>query len=194
MYISATLPYNAETLIRFFISYLEGVWPLQIIAIFLISTILWCIKRDYKYSAPVIGTVLSFFWLFVGYVFYISSFSSISFMAPYFGMFFMLQAFMIFYVCVFQTVIRSQKISFHKNKLGLVLVAVSLLFYPAFVFISTKSFNALPVVGITPIATSLYTLGILNFCILNAGKKRLLSIIPILHIISAIIFSVLLLV
>jgi len=193
VYISATLPYDIETLISFIAGYHQTIWPLQLLTLFLSVVILWLVKQQYKTSSRLIGTLLSFFWLLVGFVFYIFSFSNISFLAPYVGALFILEALLIFHGCVFRNRLSSQNIVFSKNKVAIGLLALSLFIYPALVFLFTKSLSAIPVVGVTPLATSVYTLGILGMLRGPFALKLALCTIPILHIILSVIFAGLLL-
>ncbi len=193
MVISATLPYDIETLIGFIAGYHEKIWPLQLLTLFLSVVILWAVKQELKASSRFTGAVLSLFWLNVGFVFYISSFSNISFLASYIGAFFILEALMIFYVCVFRNRLSCQNISFSENKFGIGLIAISLFLYPGFVLFFTKSLSAIPVVGVTPLATSIYTLAILGMLNGPFAQKLALLTIPGLHIMLSVIFAGLLL-
>lgn len=193
MYISATLPYDIETLVTFLNGYHESVWPLQIVAILAALIIIGIFSRLSKYAITLAGLILSLFWFSIGYCFYISSFSSISFLAPYFGIAFILEALLIFYVCVIQKNSGFSRISFYKNRLGIGLIALSLLFYPALILFFTKSATLLPLVGITPLATSFYTLGALKIMNFSSWKFFVISAIPVIHIIINIVFSAFLL-
>lgn len=190
MYISTTLPYDLETLQSFVIGFHHSIWPLQLLFLALAVVALWRLNYPSELSTRLLGGILSIFWGFSGYAFYISSFSNLSFLAAYIGCFFIIQSIVMFigFTLTKGPVLSAAPAGNHKLGIGLVLTA--LLLYPMAISIMTKSIDAIPVVGVTPLATSIFTLGVLSFYQGDMRRWFIFATIPAFHVVLSLVFAV----
>ena len=192
MYISTTLPYTAETLAVFIASYNHAIWPAHIFAALLIIVSLIGLFKPFSRANRVTGLVLTLFWIWNGLVFYILEFSALNFLAPLYGGFFLVQASMLFVLCAIQNKLSFQSNNAPRKWLTISLLILSIVAYPAGVVFYEQKWESLRFAGTTPLATSLFTIGLLYA---SQGKKIIkgtLAIIPVLHIITSSIVAFLL--
>lgn len=192
MYISATLPYDINTLLSFIEGYNANIWPIQILFLLLAIINLGLFKTAHSSSRIIIFISLSAFWIFSGYVFFIKSFSELNFIAPYFGIFFLIESVLILLGIFLSKEKEFQIINFLEHRVPLVCICVSVFFIPLGVFLYTGSLASLTFVGATPLATSIYTIGILWLLNISRMTKLFLSVIPAFYMITFVILTSLL--
>lgn len=185
MYISATLPYSAEALSVFISNYNRTIWPAQTIAIFLTLVVLFCFFRPFRLSSRLIGLVLALFWFWTGYVFYIQAFSTINFLAPAYGAIFLAQsAFVLYFSFIYDKI----EFFFRKNgvgRAGLFFVVLALVVYPSAMSHYEGQWESYRLVGVTPLATTLFTMGLMFSAKSRSSIKLCASVIPVLYILSS---------
>jgi hypothetical protein len=178
MQLSTRLPYSAEALSAFIASYHQSIWPVQAMAVLLIALVIYALFRPFSQSSRLIGLTLTLFWLWTGYVFYIREFSTLSFLAPFYGTVFLLQAGLLFWFVV----VRSKlDIRFDNNCsgwTGIILLFFALIFYPLIVILFEGRWTSYRLAGVTPMASVLFTLGMTMQ--MQAGKviRYSVSMIP----------------
>jgi len=193
MYISATLPYSAEALAAFIANYHASIWPVQIAAALLALAALYGLFRVFAHASRVIGLILTLFWGWTGYLFYIREFSSLSFLAALYGGFFLLQAVMLFGFTVIADRLDFQVTRNRKEWAGFSLILLALLIYPTAIAWYEGQWSSVRLVGVTPLATTFYTLGFVTLAKTGLRIKIILSLIPLLHVLASCITAWLLL-
>ena len=188
MYISTTLPYSKETLLSFVTDFNQSLWPTQVLFFLLACFALWGLNSPKEIYRKAASLILCFFWLHSGLHFYIFSFSEISFLANYIGIFYVLEAFIVLILLLRLLPNSPILLSSRKRLVGVFIVTIALFLYPATVFFLTLTPFAIPVVGITPLATSLYTLGLISLLQLDTRGMVVALTIPTLHILLSITF------
>lgn len=186
------LPYTAEVLASFVAHYHEAIWPVQIIAVFLVLAALYGAFRPNSVTDRLIGLILTVFWTWTGYVFYIREFSSISFLAPIYGGFFLFQAALIVGFSVIRHDLRFRYTNHWKGRVGLVCLVLALIGYPLAVGIFEEQWASLRLVGITPVPTILFTLAFLLMADAEIFRKLILTVIPILSLLAALMTGLML--
>lgn len=186
------LPYTAEVLASFVAHYHEAIWPVQIIAVFLVLASLYGAFRPNPVTDRLIGLILTAFWAWTGYVFYIREFSSISFLASTYGGFFLFQAALIGWFSVIRNDLQFRYTNNWKGRLGLACLVLALIGYPLAVGIFEGQWASLRLVGITPVPTVLFTLVFLLMADAKIFRKLILTAIPILFLLAALITGLIL--
>ena len=185
-------PYTAEVLAAFVGRYNEAIWPVQMIAVFLILVSLYGVFRPTPVTDRLIGLILTAFWVWTGYVFYIREFSSISFLAPVYGGFFLFQAALIVWFSVLRHDLQFRYTNDWKGRAGLACLALALIVYPLIVGSFEGQWESLRLAGITPVPTVLFTLGFLLMADAKIFRKPILTVIPILFLLAALMTGLML--
>ena len=172
-----SLPFSIEQFLDTFEKYNLSVWPLQLIFYLMALIIIRLSIVKLRGSDKVIALLLSFFWIWMGAVYHLRYFTVINKAAFVFGIAFILQGILFFYVGVVKN---SISINFHKNIYGIagsLLILFSLIIYPVLGFIQGHIYPASPTFGL-PCPTTIFTMGVL----LWSDKKMpaILFIVPVL--------------
>lgn len=186
------LPYSAEVLASFVAHYNETIWPVQMIAVFLVLASFYGVFRPTPVMDRVIGLILMTFWAWTGYVFYIREFSSINFLAPVYGGFFLFQAALIVGFSVIRHDLQFRYTNDGKGRVGLICLFLALIVYPLAVGIFETQWASLRLVGLTPVPTVLFTLGFLLMAKAHRARKLVLMAIPFLALLAALMTGLIL--
>ena len=118
-----------EMLLSTFEKYNVDIWPLQVLAYILgITAVFFAIKRR-GYSSRIIQGILSFLWLFTGFVFFMLYFGAVYTPAYIFGALFIIQGVM------FLASLAKPRLSFNYEGnsytvFGLLFIAYAMIGYP----------------------------------------------------------------
>ena len=156
------LPFTLEQFLDIFRQYNISVWPIQVVLVVLAlaATYFSIFKRSY--SDKIIVSVLTFLWLWMGIVYHLIHFSSINKAAIVFGLLFIIQALLIFYLGIIKNKLRFQ---FSLNRYGItgtVLILFALVVYPLLAYRLGHVYPSMPTFGL-PCPTTIFTFGILLF-------------------------------
>jgi len=169
-------PFTLEDFLGVFSNYNQTVYPFQFIFYLLGFTIVILLLNPITRSSRIISFILSFFWIWMGLVYFFTFFSVISPAAYLFGTIFLIEGILILNYGVYQ-----EKLSFkfrrdRNGMTGLILVLFSLIGYPGLNYIFGHTYPASPTFGL-PCPTTIFTLGIL----LQKDRKLpfLIYIIPL---------------
>lgn len=185
MQLSMKLPYSSEALSAFITGYHEKIWPVQIIAVFLTVTVLYALYRPFLQSGRLVGLVLILFWIWSGYVYYIREFSALSFLAPTYGIFFLLQAALLVWFVVTPNSLNFQFARYSKGWAGIVFIVLALLIYPLAMVLYEGQWKSYHLVGVTPLSTALFSMGAIMQTNAGARLKFIMNIIPVIYILSS---------
>jgi hypothetical protein len=179
-----SLPFTVEEFLRVFERYNLAVWPMQwvLYALGIAAVILAFWRADR--ASRIISFILAFLWLWMGGVYHLTFFTSINRAAFFFGLIFILQAALFFYVGVWEGKL-SFGIYFDSSGItGAILLVYAMLIYPALAILFGHRYPATPTFGL-PCPTTIFTFGLLIWT--NQRVPRLLLIIPLIW--SAVGFS-----
>jgi len=172
---------TGEQLLGVFAEYNAMIWPMQIVAYLLGAVGLYLSIRKTSLSNRLVPAILAFFWLWVGFAFWLPS--GLQGFAPgyLFAAIFLVQGVLFLIQAI------RQKLAFgFQAKLaswvGIVFVLYALFGYPLFGFFIGHVYPTTPPFGLTPCPVVVYTFGLL----LLATQKvpRSLLIIPFCYSLS----------
>ena len=154
------LPFTAEVLDSVRAGYLAALWPLSAVAA-LLSLLAVALVRDGSTAGGRVATALmAIGWATVGIGFQIRTAGTIDFMAPVYGGFFLLQAALMAWTAIARPLAGGPRRG-PAGRLGLALVALAVVGWPALALAAGRAWTALPAPGLTPDATAILTLGLL---------------------------------
>jgi hypothetical protein len=186
-YLFGDLFKNPRPIFEAFGSYNEAIWPMQVIGYVLgIIAIFWGIKRI-KYSDNIIMLILSYFWLWGGFVF------CIVFFAPDYKVFYILGPLLIIQGILFLFFgLRSYKLlpffTFRVDMYGIIgaiYILYALIIYPFIGYLTGHPFSNHPVFGVAPCPVCIFTFGLFMW-----ARKRLpigILVVPLIESVAGII-------
>jgi hypothetical protein len=172
------LPFTAEIVFSSFEQYNRALWPLPIVAPALALVALALALRPVRHGDRAIGALLALAWLWVGLGYFILHFAGFDFVAPIYGVLFILQGLLLGW----SAVVRG-RLAFRFTRdlfgwCGLALALAAALAWPLAHALLGQGWASARVVGLAPGPTAACTLGMLLLC---AGRTPLhLAIIPLL--------------
>jgi hypothetical protein len=172
------LPFTAEILFSSFEQYNRALWPLPIVAPALALVALALALRPVRHGDRAIGALLALAWLWVGLGYFILHFAAFDFVAPIYGVLFILQGLLLGW----SAVVRGRlAFGFTRDLFGwcgLALALAAALAWPLAHALLGQGWASARVVGLAPGPTAAFTLGMLLLC---AGRTPLhLAVIPLL--------------
>lgn len=168
-------PFTTEQFIHVFNLYNSSVWPMQIIFYLLAAVVIYFTLKPNSNSGIIAGTILGFFWIWMGVVYHVMFFSAINKAAIVFGIFFIIQGIMIFYATLQKKIIPVFKLDL-KTFLGIAVIVYGIIVYPILSSILGHGYPNGPTFGV-PCPTTIFTFGVL-LLIRNFSKHLL--VIPAL--------------
>lgn len=167
-------PFTISQFLKVFEDYNNAVFPAQILFYLIAAAVTFFAIRK-KHSA-ITGSVISFFWLWMGIVYHIAFFTSINKAAYVFGIFFIIQSLLTLYFVI------RKKLSFaFKPDLygltGLILIFYALIIYPVIGILAGHGYPQSPLLGL-PCPTAIFTFGL--FLMSDKKFPVTLLIIPFL--------------
>lgn len=172
---------TGEQLLGVFAEYNAMIWPMQIVAYLLGAAGLFLSIRKTGLSNRLITAILAFFWLWVGFSFWIPS-GQQGFTPGYlFAAFFLVQGVLF----LIQTVRPNLGFGFNANLsswAGIVFALYALVGYPLFGYFIGHLYPATSPFGLTPCPVVAYTFGLL--LLTNKKMPRSLLIIPFFYSLS----------
>ncbi len=170
------MPFSIEQFFEVFARYNLAVWPLQIVAFLagiVVVLLLWSNSRG---GAAMIAVTLSAMWLVNGIGFHWLYFSTINPAARLFAAVFILQAALLAFVAFAGPEVRFRSGRGPVSVFGLICIAFALVFYPVVGWLFGHRYPAVPMFGIAPCPTTIFTVGVL----LQAQWRRVrwLLVIP----------------
>ena len=155
------VPFTTEEFLGVFGSYNTAIWPMLIVAYLLgIAGVILAIRGGNPAGRIVYG-VLAFFWLWMGVVYHIIYFSPVNPVARIFGAVFILQGFLFL---VFGVLRGGLTFAFTPRTgpiLGAVFVIYAMVVYPLLGLSLGHAYPELPMFGVAPCPTTIFTFGIL---------------------------------
>ena len=170
------LPFDAEVLFSFFEQYNRAIWPAQVVAWLLGAAALSLVVKPIGSGGRLIGAALVAGWVLSAVVFHYLHFAAINFAAPFYAAFFLLQAVLVAWALL----VRSRAFRFQPSLFGWVglgLAGFALVIHPLIDGLAGHGWLSARLIGVTPGATTLFTVGLL---LLIEGRAPLyLLVIPL---------------
>jgi hypothetical protein len=168
-------PFTTEQFIHVFNLYNSSIWPIQIIFYLLAAVVIYFTFKPNSYSGIITGTILGFFWVWMGAVYHMMFFSVINKAAIVFGIFFIIQGIVIFYAALQKKMMPVFKLDL-QTVLGLGVIIYGIIIYPILSSILGHGYPNGPTFGV-PCPTTIFTFGIL---LLTINFPKHLLVIPAL--------------
>jgi len=170
------MPFTEEQFFAVFAAWNSAVWPLQVLAYLLgvaaLGLLFWRSRR----SAASISLILALMWLANGVGYHWSFFSAINPAAWVFGAAFVVEALLLAAAPFFAPDFRIAPEKDTRTVVGLALAVYAMLIYPLLGRAFGHAYPAVPVFGIAPCPTTIFTIGLL---LLGSWRTaRWLLIIP----------------
>ncbi|HKJ30463.1 MAG TPA: DUF6064 family protein [Balneolales bacterium] len=172
------IPFSPEQFLNLFETYNHFIQPLQIIAYILgLLSILFLFRKN-KITPKIITGILATFWIWIGFFYHILFFSSINKAAYLFGSLFIIQGFFFMYTGIIR-----RKLDFHiewniTTISGFIIILYAMIIYPILNILLGHSYPRMPVFGVTPCPTTIFTFGFILF--IKNKISLTLIIIPLL--------------
>ena len=156
-----TIPFTVEQFFDIFGTYNTAICPAQVVAYVLGLIALGLALRENKLSSRIISGILALFWIWMGVFYHIAHFSVINPAARIFGLFYILQG-----VLFLLTGTILGRLSFRFNYtflpiLGVCFILYAMVIYPLLGLAFGHSYPRVPLFGVAPCPTTIFTFGIL---------------------------------
>ena len=174
------IPFTAQQFMDVFAAYNTAVWPMQVVFNLIALVIIVLVFHNFRYSNHIISILLSFFWLWMGYMYHIRFFAGINQAAYGFGAIFIIQGLLFIY---YGLVKQALTFKFKDGAVvitGYIIIIYGLLLYPVISIFMGHWYPSAPTFGL-PCPTTIFTLGLL----LLADKR-----VPVPLIIIPLLWSV----
>jgi hypothetical protein len=170
------LPFTVEQFFDVFRQYNEALWPTQwaLLALGVIAVAL--ALRPGSATSRGVNAALALLWLWSGSVYHLTFFSEINPAAAAFGMLFIAQGVLFFWLGVWKRRLTIGESSKVRWVLGGVIIAYALVAYPVLGYLLGHRFPAAPTFGV-PCPTTILTLG---FLVWMAPVPRLALFVPVI--------------
>ena len=167
--LSDFLLFSPRTYYRMIERHNEALWPAQLLTVALGLGILGALRSPSAQQGRIIAGILATLWLWVAWAFLLQRYATINWAIKYVVPLFVLEALLL----VWWGVVR-RKLTFAvgpgaSGRLGVALLVVGLLLYPALAAISGRPWNQAEVFGIAPDPTVIATVGLL---LLTSSRLR----------------------
>lgn len=155
------LPFTAEVLDSLTGRYVAAIWPLPVVAPLLALAAFGLAVRPVRGGGRIVAALLAAAWAGVGIDFHLHTLSTIDFMATVYGAFFLVQAVLFAWTGVVRGAFAPGFRTDTAAWTGVALTAFAIAGYPLLALAIGRSWPSLPIVGVTPDPTAMFTLGLL---------------------------------
>jgi len=155
------LPYTSEVFFSLFEQYYRAIWPAQWIASALAFAATWLTLKGSASSGRIVSVILALFWLWCALVYHLLFFTSINFWAFSFAALFLIQAVLFLVAGAMGGRLSVDATVTNAWKAGLALMIYSLAVYPVVSWAAGHMYPQMPLVGVAPCPTVIFTLGFL---------------------------------
>ncbi|TDY04358.1 DUF6064 family protein [Thiohalophilus thiocyanatoxydans] len=155
------IPFTTEQFLDIFRDYNQAVFPLQPVAYLLGLLVIYLLWRPSLTGDRFISAVLALYWLGMGAGYHLYWFSSINGAAYLFGTVFIIQGTWFFYSGLLKNRLRFSGTRHPHSLIGWIFILYALLVYPLLNILMGHHYPAMPVFGLAPCPTTIFTFGIL---------------------------------
>lgn len=155
------MPFTVEQFFEVFARYNLALFPWQIIAIFLGILAVLLLLRDTRAAAVGVLSILAVMWLVNGIGYHWLHFAPINPVARLFAAVFVAEAVLLLWAALarpdLRLVVRGDLVSI----LGLACIVFAIAVYPALGWLAGHRYPAVPMFGVAPCPTTIFTIGVL---------------------------------
>jgi len=172
------IPFTVEQFFNIFERYNVAIWPAQIIAYVLGIITLGLALVENRLSSRIISGILAVFWSWMGFFYHIVQFSVINPAGWIFGLFYILQGFLF---CLIGTILGRMAFRFTLKPLPIIggcFILYAMVVYPLLGIRFGHLYPRVPVFGVAPCPTTIFTSGLLLWAIKSVPPYLL--VIPLL--------------
>lgn len=170
------MPFTQDQFFGIFAAYNTAIWPLPLLTYLLGAVAVGLTFWRSKVATILISVILALMWLVNGVAYHWSFFAEINPVARGFGILFVVQALLLICAPFVATFYRIEARRDARTVFGVGLVAFAAFVYPALGWLAGHAYPAVPVFGVAPCPTTIFTIGIL---LLGTWKvARWLLIVP----------------
>ncbi len=170
------LPFTADQFFAVFESYNHAVWPAQFALLVVAFITVATLFRPRPQSGVLVSTILAALWAWLGIVYHLLFFSRINPAAYVFAIACVAGAAIFLWVGVIRRGVRIGRPQGWRLVVGILLLAYSLLIYPAISWLVGIEYLASPTFGL-PCPTTIFTIGVLAF--IAKPVPRSVFVVPI---------------
>ena len=172
------LSFTADVFVANLAHYNQAIWPAQIVATLLGFAVIALTFKPRATSGRIIGVVLATAWLWTGALYHGDHFARINFVAPLFGLLFVVQGLLIGWTCAIRGRLEFRFRADPYGWIGLAILVLGLAIYPVIGWTAGHTLPSLQTFGVTPLPTTIFTIGLLLMTV-DRSPLRLL-VIPLL--------------
>jgi hypothetical protein len=155
------MPFTTQEFFEIFAAYNAAIWPLHVVAYLLgLVAVGLCFVRS-RASTAGTAAILASMWLVNGVAYHWTFFSEINTPARMFGLLFVLQALLLLGAPLISPQFRIEARSDARAVAGLGLAAFAMVVYPLWGRLAGHAYPAVPVFGLAPCPTTIFTIGLL---------------------------------
>ena len=172
------IPFTVEQFFDIFGTYNTAIWPAQVVAYIFGIIALGLALRENKLSSRIISGILALFWIWMGVFYHIGYFSVINLAARIFGLFYVLQGVLFLLI---GTILGRLSLRFNYKPLpilGVCFILYAMVIYPLLGLAFGHSYPRVPLFGVAPCPTTIFTFGILLWA--TKSVPAYLLVIPFL--------------
>lgn len=155
------IPFDTDAFFALFAAYNSAIWPAHVAAYALGLLVLAAMFRRFVQRDRLAAAALAAMWAWDGVAYHWFYFATINFLAPAFAAGFVLQALLLAWTGVARGRLRFAWRGDLAGWLGLALMLFALAGYPAWSWYAGHAWPKLPMFGVAPCPTTLFTLGAL---------------------------------
>ncbi len=172
------MPFTTEEFFAVFAAYNQAIWPLQVFAYAAGLVVLGLLLRPSRAATVAIAILLALFWGVNGVAYHWTWFAPINPVARVFAAAFVLQALLLAAAPVMAPRLRFELRADARTAVSLALIAYSMLIYPVIGVWAGHMWPAMPMFGVAPCPTTIFSIGVLLLA--PWAVARWLLVIPLL--------------
>lgn len=155
------MPFTTEQFFEVFARYNQAIFPWQVIAVLagvMAVALLW---RDTRQATAGVLLVLAAMWLVNGVGYHWLHFAPVNPIARLFAVVFVVEALLLAWAALARPGLRLRPGGDLVSNLGLVCIGFAILIYPALGWLAGHRYPAVPMFGVAPCPTTIFTIGVL---------------------------------
>jgi hypothetical protein len=177
------MPFSQDAFFDLFAEYNETIWPLHIFVFIAGLICVLAVLRPSKTSMMAICILLAAIWLINGVGYHLLHFYRINPAANLFGALFVFEALVLASTPLFAPGLRFSFEKDFKSVIAFTLIVFAVVLYPALSYLAGHNYPRMPVFGVAPCPTVIFTIGIL----LTGGDWRTVRLLMIAPVIWALV-------
>ncbi len=171
------LPFTAEQFLEVFRDYNTALWPVQVLLLALAGMAVMFVVWPRAWSGVGVSAILAFLWGWMGLVYHLAFFTSISPPAYAFAAVFVVGALVFFWQGIVQRRLEFRWQGGARGVTGVLLIVYALVVYPAWSGFAGQPYLDTPTFGL-PCPTTIFTMGLLA-CLVRPYPRGVF-VVPVL--------------